>query len=229
MSRTRDALKELVEYLQSCLLSDEFARKKWALWVDERQFCDLLKHAREALEQGDWISVEPGSCDAREALKFWINADDMGYCIEWIGASNDDGYGHCRFRGKTELAHRVAFILMNGDIPADLHILHHCDNRKCVNPDHLYAGTHLDNMRDMMRRSRNRVLTASSRYRGVAWREDSKNWRAYIRTCGKTKSLGSYDTEEEAARVYDSAALATFGTDADLNFPEPPKSVEGGE
>jgi hypothetical protein len=48
--------------------------------------------------------------------------------------------------------HRVAWVFTNGSIPKGMMVLHKCDNRKCVNPDHLYLGTHCDNMKDVVDR-----------------------------------------------------------------------------
>lgn len=68
-------------------------------------------------------------------------------CIEWSGYRRSDGYGVCG----SLLAHRVAWAKRNGPIPHGLFILHKCNNRACCNADHLYAGTHQDNMNDMKR------------------------------------------------------------------------------
>ncbi len=75
-------------------------------------------------------------------------------CWWWIASINKDGYGQLKFKGLMQRAHRVSHILHVGDIPAGKHVLHHCDNPGCVNPDHLFLGTHQDNMDDKVSRGR---------------------------------------------------------------------------
>ncbi len=75
-------------------------------------------------------------------------------CWIWVAASDQNGYGSLRFGGKTAKAHRVSWINNRGQIPDGMHVLHKCDVPACVNPDHLFLGTHRDNMRDMMRKGR---------------------------------------------------------------------------
>jgi hypothetical protein len=80
-------------------------------------------------------------------------------CIEFAGDRYRTGYGKLRRGGKGEghiRAHRVAWEAHNGPVPDGLFVLHHCDNRLCCNPDHLYVGTKADNMRDMSKRGRSR-------------------------------------------------------------------------
>ena len=84
-------------------------------------------------------------------------------CWEWTGAKFNTGYGMVALkkgRRKTHAAHRISWIIQNKEpIPTGLIICHTCDNRLCVNPNHLYAGTHLQNNLDTIRRGRtNRKL-----------------------------------------------------------------------
>lgn len=77
-------------------------------------------------------------------------------CLIWLGApTNKQGYGRFLYEGKTpEPAHRSSYRLFVGEIPEGLWVLHTCDNRLCVNPRHLYAGTRRQNVDDMVKRGR---------------------------------------------------------------------------
>lgn len=74
-------------------------------------------------------------------------------CIEWTKSLNKDGYGRRRFRGQSMGAHRAAWIETNGAIPGGLVVRHKCDNRACVNIEHLELGTQAENMMDCSVRS----------------------------------------------------------------------------
>lgn len=75
-------------------------------------------------------------------------------CWEWIAGKNSSGYGLFNYLGKPISSHRVSWLLHNGDIPNELYVLHKCDNRTCVNPDHLFLGTHKDNQEDKIKKGR---------------------------------------------------------------------------
>lgn len=77
-------------------------------------------------------------------------------CWEWTDALDHYGYGRLQVNKKAAKAHRIAYEIFIGEIPSDKIICHHCDNRKCVNPKHIYAGTFTSNNRDMVLRGRRR-------------------------------------------------------------------------
>jgi len=129
-----------------------------------------------------------------------IIIDQESGCWNWQGKLMWNGYGRFELDEIQEYAHRASYKIFNGPIQSDLYVLHHCDNRKCVNPKHLYCGTAQQNQDDCINRNR--------RPHGV------KQWCdrltpelvQYIRTSSKSdleigRELGVSDTTAYVVRI----------------------------
>lgn len=94
--------------------------------------------------------------DSKTADRFWskVSKKVEPPCWTWTGALFTTGYGQFRFPHKNARAHRVAWELINGKIPKGMHVLHTCDNPRCVRPSHLYVGSNQDNVDDKLRKGR---------------------------------------------------------------------------
>lgn len=92
---------------------------------------------------------------ANFAERFWARLDKSGECWTWTGPVDRKGYGltHNPFSPSSH-AHRIAWELTNGPVPAGLVVRHSCDNPPCARPDHLLVGTYADNTRDAVVRGR---------------------------------------------------------------------------
>ena len=86
--------------------------------------------------------------------RFWDKVDKTGECWIWTASKNKKGYGRFGFGSRAQLAHRVSWLLSNGEIPDGMLACHTCDNPPCVNPSHLWLGTQKDNVVDMSSKGR---------------------------------------------------------------------------
>lgn len=84
---------------------------------------------------------------------FWARVNKTEGCWLWRGTIGNR-YGTLKFHKKRWMAHRLAWTLVNGNIPENMNVLHKCDVPLCVNPGHLFLGTHKDNMNDMAVKNR---------------------------------------------------------------------------
>lgn len=93
----------------------------------------------------------------------WTEEASNG-CLEWMRALDKDGYAAVFIGGKNLRGHRVAYGFAHGSIPDGLHVLHNCDNRRCINPEHLRLGTNDDNVADRVARDRTAKGERNGRY-----------------------------------------------------------------
>jgi hypothetical protein len=87
-------------------------------------------------------------CQGAKMERFWNKVYKTESCWLWVGAKTPKGYGQFCHEGKIRRAHRLAYVLAFGEIPAELFVCHKCDNPSCVRPKHLFLGTNRDNVMD---------------------------------------------------------------------------------
>jgi hypothetical protein len=146
---------------------------------------------------------KPGWKPRPAAVRIWEKVDKSAGpdgCWLWLGCMKSGGYGAFRSANKCTAAHRAVWELLHGPVPSTFDICHHCDNRRCVNPSHLFVGTRADNMADMKAKGRQRSLhgeahpstkfpeTAVVELR-TAWNSGETNKSALARRFGMSRSM----------------------------------------
>ncbi len=154
--------------------------------------------------------------------RFWEKVEKTETCWNWKGAINPSGHAVIKIDGRNRGSHRVSYAIKHGEIPENLMILHKCHNPKCVNPDHLYAGTAKDNSNDEIERKNTRHYRCEtpSKYNGVRWDKTRLNWISSIYINGKNIDIGRHVSEIDAARNYDRIMFMKYGVKCKLNFIE---------
>lgn len=123
-----------------------------------------------------------------DTFEKYIMPEPNSGCWLWTGAVTKHGHGTFHVKRKTVSAHRLAFERSKGKIPDGLYVLHKCDVRCCVNPDHLWIGTQSDNLKDMASKGRSSL--------------GEKNKRAKLTETDVRLIRASSDPYAELARRY---------------------------
>ena len=115
--------------------------------------------------------------------RFWERVRKSDGCWLWTGRHRPDGYGQLlTAERRVVYAHRLAYEIHHGPIPDGMFVCHHCDNTPCVRPDHLFLGTHADNMRDM--REKGRAANGNTRKTQCKRGHPFDNENAYVPRAG---------------------------------------------
>jgi hypothetical protein len=117
------------------------------------------------------------------------NTEQRGECLVWTGTKGESGYGEIQRLHVRWLTHRLAWTLANGPIPAAMEVCHHCDNPACVRIEHLFVGTHAENMRDMLAKGRHGFVGSSRSGEDHPTAKLTKIdviWIRYLRSLGAT-------------------------------------------
>lgn len=129
-----------------------------------------------------------------QSKRFWAKVNKKGdnECWEWIAAKNNKGYGQFRIGGVSKSTHRISYIIHKGEMPDGLMICHTCNNPTCINPNHLYAGTGKDNMKQSVREMRHHEQSKTHCKNGHEFTEENtflrvRKGRGTTRVCRECK------------------------------------------
>ena len=136
--------------------------------------------------------------------RFWakVSPEPNSGCWLWAGAIGSGGYGHLGINRTIKLAHRISWEIHRGKIPRGLCALHKCDNRFCVNPDHIFLGTRGDNAKDMAAKGRAKAVRGSKNVRSKLTEQKVLDMRRIRRDHGTSYA--------EIARVFGVSPTLTY-------------------
>jgi len=147
------------------------------------------------------INNLPNDSHIRQRFEERIELIPFSTCWWWTGHLSR-GYGQFwignRGKGERHQAHRLSWIIHNGEIPDGMQVLHNCqnkghfeDNRSCVNPEHLFLGTHKDNMADMVNKGHSDTSRGEQKHSAKITELDVIKIRILVRNGAKQKDIAS--------------------------------------
>lgn len=108
-------------------------------------------------EQAPNLSSDSCQISIKDIQRFWSKVEKTESCWNWTQGLDRRGYGQIKISARNYGAHRLSWFIHNGSIPTNLSVCHRCDRPSCIRPDHLFLGTHAENMADMHKKNRHRV------------------------------------------------------------------------
>lgn len=170
------------------------------------------KHYQRLKNKGNPLRWRNQTGDDYEA-RFWAKTKETSSgCWEWQGGYGVWGYGQCQYQKRQYRAHRLAWSFTNGEIPENLHVLHNCDNPKCVNPSHLRLGTHQENMQD--KKVRNFKIKGELNHQSKLTNQDVIEIKKQLKTASLRQLANRYKVSNQTilaikqGRTWTSVALA---------------------
>jgi hypothetical protein len=151
------------------------------------------------------------------AERFWPKVNKTDGCWNWAASKSKKGYGQFRIGKRVVKAHRVAYELEYGPIPAGMDVDHRCHNKSCVRPAHLRLATNKQNHENLPGAQAN----SKSGVRGVSWSKASGKWLAKVQHSGRGIYVGLFDDIDAAAAAVSAKRRELFThSDMDQHVPE---------